>query len=255
MAVTGKCQINVSKENHNARLGGAYARDEFGSLILLHNGKIGGGKAGIGKNSFSKYFSGKAVPVNFDGRISDYYVIAELESDKFFEQLVFFINLVYNFKNQNDLLNKTQSASGYYDPKFESRESARRKSYHLKERIISPGADHAIIVNALLDWLTSLGYKAARDRFIDTYISDNGEITHIFEIKSKLNTQILYTAIGQLFYYGLNHKASLIFVIEKSISLKLIKELRKLNIYCLTFKYHRKKPMFQELTNLPCFGA
>jgi hypothetical protein len=64
------CEVNIPIEGINRRVAGAFARDEAGLVCLLHGGKVGGGKARVGKETFLEYFTdGRRVPVRWhDGQ-------------------------------------------------------------------------------------------------------------------------------------------------------------------------------------------
>src|ERR1700756_2502280 len=46
------CEINPPKGGRNQRCAGVFLRNSHGQLYLGHNGKVGGGKKGVGKNAF-----------------------------------------------------------------------------------------------------------------------------------------------------------------------------------------------------------
>src|SRR5687768_683081 len=52
------CETNLAFSGDVRRFGGAVARDERGRLHLMHRGKIGGGRKGIGGNLFLEHFRG-----------------------------------------------------------------------------------------------------------------------------------------------------------------------------------------------------
>lgn len=250
--VTGRCQINMSKKGLNRQVAGAFATDEEGRLFLLHSGKVGGGKKGVGKSAFTDWYPDKPVTVDFDGEKADYFIIAEPGSSGFFEQLVFFVKKVYEFKETADhtgiagLTNQERLLS--------NGESLFRTPYNLPERTVLRSADHARITNSLLETLKEAGFKAFRNRFIDTFImDDSGEITYIFEIKSRLTTQTLYTAVGQLFIYGLKHRAVYVVVLEETVPADLVEDLGKLKINCLTYRWLNEKPVFDGVLKLHSF--
>lgn len=53
------CEINIPLQGINRRIAGAYAKDKDDSIYLLHNGRIGGSKEGIGKTLFFNNYAGK----------------------------------------------------------------------------------------------------------------------------------------------------------------------------------------------------
>jgi len=53
------CEINIPREGVDRRIGGAFARDtDSGELFLVHSGKVGGGRAGIGMENFLDNYRG-----------------------------------------------------------------------------------------------------------------------------------------------------------------------------------------------------
>ena len=75
--------------------------DETGHTVLLHRGRIGGGREGIGKTSFMEWYSGTQVeffdPSHDDGEESAV-LVADLESSEFLIQLEAFVDAVHRFK-------------------------------------------------------------------------------------------------------------------------------------------------------------
>lgn len=246
--VTGRCQINMNKEGLNRSIGGAFAKDDRGRLYLMHNGTIGGGKKGISKNPFLDWYPAPLIEIDFEGAGAKYFIVAEFGSSNFFEQLSFFVHQVYDFKES--------SGSGPQNGKINSKqhkilkngESDLRNPYSLPERTVIPSADHARITNSLLGFLTDDGYNAKRTRQIDACIIDRQDtISHIFEVKSLLTTQSLYTAIGQLMIYGLKHSAKYYLVIEYTISSRLIADVTKLGITVIMFRWKNNEPVFDNI--------
>jgi len=52
-------EINPPLEGIYRRVAGVFAKDNKNRIFLLHRGRIGGGRKGIGQKSFYKYYSGK----------------------------------------------------------------------------------------------------------------------------------------------------------------------------------------------------
>jgi hypothetical protein len=59
--LTLTCEVNTLLRPSPKRLAGAFARDEDGRTLVVHTGKIGGGRLGIGKSSFWRLFPNKPV--------------------------------------------------------------------------------------------------------------------------------------------------------------------------------------------------
>jgi hypothetical protein len=58
------CEINPPHEGINRRVAGAFGRDERDRLYVLHSGKIGGGRPGIGMSLFWDNWKGETFASN-----------------------------------------------------------------------------------------------------------------------------------------------------------------------------------------------
>jgi hypothetical protein len=59
------CEVNPPRKGVNRRCAGILLRDSGGSIFLGHSGKVGGGRKGIGKNSFLENYRGKTQQVTW----------------------------------------------------------------------------------------------------------------------------------------------------------------------------------------------
>jgi hypothetical protein len=130
---------------------------------------------------------------------------------------------------------------------LENGESLLQSPYVLPERVVYRGVNHAIVVNELLRLIKRHTAFAYRNRFMDSFIVDQkGVCTHIFEVKCQLSPQSLYTGIGQLLIYGLNHsRAKRYLVIEEKHVEQVCEDLKRMNIHCISYTWKNKKPEIQ----------
>ena len=96
-------ETNIGLQDSPKSLGALYAEDgDTGSIALLHRGKIGGGGKGIGKNAFMRWYSGEMVhfvdPANSDNPETAI-LVTELNSDRFIQNIEFFVHAVRQFKS------------------------------------------------------------------------------------------------------------------------------------------------------------
>ena len=95
-------EVNPAIDGVNRRVNGLFAVDDkTGHTVLLHRGRIGGGRKGIGKTSFMKWYPGKKVkffdPSRDDGEELAV-LVTDLESSEFLIQLEYFVDAVHRFK-------------------------------------------------------------------------------------------------------------------------------------------------------------
>lgn len=235
--VTGRCQMNYSASGINNSVAGLFARDAKGTLFLLHSGKVGGGQAGVGKNAFADYYAGEKTLVIFDNQELEYYLVSSLTSRRFYQNILEFVTSVYKFK---DFIKSNKFGGTPIREKnpLKDGEYLGIKTYDLPPRTVVASNDHAVITNQLILELKAMGLHVKRDQFRDAYtLNRSEEIDRVFEVKSSLNRQSLYTAIGQLILHSLAYDSKKVFVIEKKFNSDLVDDLRKLLISCVFYKW------------------
>ena len=95
-------EVNPAINGVDRRVAGLFAvDDETGHTVLLHRGHIGGGREGIGQESFMEWYTRRRVkfidPSRDDGE-EQAILVADLESSGFLVQLESFVDDVHRFK-------------------------------------------------------------------------------------------------------------------------------------------------------------
>lgn len=193
-------EINFSNEEINRRISGVFAREDNENILVLHRGKIGGGRPGIGKKYFTNNFRGDFVNAIDGNRESTFCVVGELNSPHFPKQVANFIKEIYRVKKliKNPEVNNFDSLNDF---KFTSEHSGTSHTKNMGKRTIE--RTHGIVVNSLADELKDLGFKVANDRNRDLFTHNRNRIKNLFEIKTNCNTQSSYSALGQLLIYSI----------------------------------------------------
>jgi len=94
-------EINTPIEGYTKRVGGLFAQDEqTNGYYLLHRGKIGGGKPGVGKGKFRDWYQAEKWVVATDdaGNRDKVIKVAPLDRENILQQLTEFIKAVAKFK-------------------------------------------------------------------------------------------------------------------------------------------------------------
>lgn len=92
------CEINFTYEGGDRRVAGAFAKDDDGKILILHRGNIGGGRKGVGKNSFLESFGGDSIQAMDGGRPTFFCFVAKLRDPSFQDQLSAFVHEVSRIK-------------------------------------------------------------------------------------------------------------------------------------------------------------
>jgi len=146
------CEINPPYEGINRRCAGIFVRDEAGKIYVAHTGKIGGGRAGIGRSGFLKFYrrQGPDTLLWPDGVATDVIVIGQIDSEKLLAHVVHFVREVERFKSAMSGKQKVIPASPEFtfNPEF----AGLRKSYHLDQTVESR-CDHGLVISTLAEQL------------------------------------------------------------------------------------------------------
>lgn len=95
------CEVNSPLEGVNRRIGGCFAREiESGHTLVLHRGKIGGGRAGIGPDAFWDSYEGAEIVADDGGENRRLALVTDLNSDEVQGDVSEFVRTVERVKRE-----------------------------------------------------------------------------------------------------------------------------------------------------------
>jgi len=225
-------ELNPPREGVNRRTAGVFLED--GSRVFVaHSGKVGGGKKGIGKDSFMRWYDGKTVSVVWpDGEENDLVVIGCVESPELPSQVARFVHKVREFKSGGEPTGGNQSDAGdgvFFTPEFRGR--VLRAAVGARDVECS----HGHVVDAL-KLLFDEDYLVGNDKQRDLYCAlAGGKPTALFEVKTDASTSAIYQAVGQLMVHGANDEVCVAVLPDEPIG-RLSEALRRLDIEVLVYQ-------------------
>ena len=249
-SITG--EINFPFEGINRRTAGAFAEDNNGNILVLHRGKIGGGKKGIGKDNFINHVRGVDFVTAIDGNIeTEFCLIGELNSKYFSKQVAIFIKEISRIKRNlenEDSISDIKNALNNFN--YTSEHSGQSTSKSQGDRIIN--RTHGIVVDALAKELEKRNCKIGSDKNRDLFVHEGTEITMLFEVKTNNSIQDICTAVGQLIVYSIpvKNKPKLVMVFPKPLSIGVTDRLLQLGIVPLYYSWVNEIPTFVKLNNI-----
>jgi len=235
------CEINLFKGKYR-RTQGAVAIDENGKLYLLHRGRIGGGREGIGKALFMENFNGEWETVRDGDSTVQMALIAAFDSERFPQQVANFVNEVERIKNIKSIkIKPTLDVEAIFKEEF----SGIKKISQIHE--IEAKCDHGLVVNSLAKKLKYEGFTVGNRAQMDLYIvGKNMKIEALFEIKTDTTIQNCYNAIGQLLFHSCKFRAKpvMIAVFPSTLGKNHKAVFEKLGINILTYRWVNNQPCF-----------
>lgn len=239
-------EINFPYKGINRRVAGVFAQEEDGNILVLHRGKIGGGRKGIGKNLFKDNFRGDFIYA-FDGdRETEFCLVGELDSKHFSRQISNFIYEIHRVKYfEPDLDFDNLGDFSYTDEHFGVSVTERNDPVIIERT-------HGIVVNALAEEFKKRRLNVGNDRNRDLFIHKQGQIKTLFEIKTNSSTQSLYSAVGQLLLYSIPIKndVKLVAVLPDKLSESVNKKFIALGINILYYEWNNGEPIFIGINDL-----
>lgn len=219
-------ELNTPYKGRNDRVAGFFARDEqTGIVYLLHSGKIGGGRKGVGRNAFLAWFNEELhVAADIDGNERAGVIVMPVEGEMAVQSLTRFIDHVSMFKQQvrtgmmetRDFKKREAEYKDFYQESSGRRKGRRKSSFDYF-------SNHGLVVDALKEWRESKGLSASekirKNQLIDLGVFTNGKLSELYEVKTSVDRQCLYSAIGQLVVHSADKECRRTLVVPKIDSL------------------------------------
>ena len=197
-------EINIPTDSNSARVGGFFAEDtDTGDIYLMHRGKVGGGRKGIGKSAFLVWSKAKLVEVSgAEGAVQKGIAVGRIGDDNLVERIRAFVRSVQDFK---DKAAAGETKTPYFEQRikefYKYRKEFSGKKKGTRSSLFEYVTYHGDIVQAIYEERST---RAAQDEgifnsnLIDLFVKKAGVVSEIYEVKTGVGRQALYTAIGQL---------------------------------------------------------
>lgn len=191
------CEINFPAGCQDGKTGGIVAEDGRGDVYLLHRGRIGGGKKGIGLNFFRRFFRGVWTTVNDGDTLVPALVVGRFKSSLLARQVALFVTKVELLKR--NLPGQARMALELEETAF----SLDRVGMALQEQAatLDSRCERELAIIDLARQLQVGGCKTGNQGQHDLLIrSANGKTTHLFAVAPDIGEASLQEATGRLLW-------------------------------------------------------
>lgn len=237
-------EINIALDTNSRKVSGFFARDpETDIAYLMHDGGVGGGKKGVGKDAFLAWSNLLQIEVHEEGRQPrSGIIVAPLVASSLDGAITQFVTKVSEFKRavrQGVGVSDDEVPAGGlgYDDYFRESTGLRKGQ---RQRHFEYITRHGDIVDALQRWARREFPKGrvVKDRYIDLGIEKDGQLLCLFEVKTSTARQVMYTAIGQLSVHAPRHRVARYVVVphDEPISADIQKCLGRLDTNVLRYE-------------------
>ena len=190
--------INFPWQGIDRKTGGAFAKDAWGNIFVIHRGKIGGGRKGVGKSLFEHNYRGVWSFMEDGDSITQVAVIGALNSGRFALQVSLFVKKVEKLKLKPAEVNSPQIEIDFSEISFREDYLGKAPSEAGDEVFTACDGDLVLmsLANLLFRWKYRIGNDAHRQLFLIS--PSNGKISHNFEVLSDINEKSVMAAAGKL---------------------------------------------------------
>lgn len=244
------CEINFPLTGIDRRFGGAFAADPGGQLLVVHRGKLGGGRVGVGKRLFEERYRGVWEEMDDGGQRTAIAVVGLLHSERLARQVAQFVRKVARLKGT------AAPPSFQGELAFEElavREELIGERYHDQEPETGARCDHGLVVSDLAAAVKARGFRAGNDGHRDLLVLDRrNRIGAVFQVLPDMTPGRLHAAATRLLLSGLSlpDNPRLILALPGPPDNTLRDKLRRLNIDLITYAWQGDRALFAGLAAL-----
>ena len=243
-------EINTAYEGRNDQVAGFFARDnDTGIIYLLHSGRVGGGKKGVGKTAFLAWSAQLLIEaIDLSGEIREGVLVMPIEGTAACHSAIRYIDTIARFKQAvregeidlPELQQKQAELKDFYAESHGSRKGRRSEKIDYLSR-------HGEIVDALHAWRSAnvlpKGGRLVKNVKIDMGVAIGHELIEVFEVKTSTARTDIYAAVGQLMVHGTADNCRRVIVLphKESIASDLKNALQRLGIELVCFNLDENK--------------
>jgi hypothetical protein len=240
-------EINFPWDQIDRKTGGAFAEDAWGNVFVIHRGKIGGGKKGVGKSLFEQNYRGVWSFMEDGDSISQVAVIGNLKSARFALQAAQFVKKI-------EIMKLSAAASVQTEMDFSEitfREDLIGSTIPLPEDEIVSACDHDLVVGELAAVLKRQKVKIGNDSESELFAVDTSKnrLSHIFEVLTDAKEKSNLAAAGKLLLRtsAASPNPLPVLVLPEYRLNFYEQELKRLNVFVVGFHWQNEKAVFQGL--------
>lgn len=205
-------EINVPVEDINRAISAFYAEDsDTKEIFLLHRGKVGGGRPGIGKNAFTAWYCGGIASVDeIHGRTTEAFLITSLGDPHMADNVADFVKAVSVFKSTvTSAQQRPEQGNGNNNTAHDFHDEFSGKKNIPSRASTTADCNHGRVVTALKRHLEAQhkgpSHRLINTKKIDLALMKSSQLLHVWEVKTDISLQNLYTGIGQLIVHTMGH--------------------------------------------------
>jgi len=243
-------EINFPWEGIDRKTGGAFAEDAWGNIFVIHRGKIGGGKKGVGKSLFEHNYHGVWSFMKDGDSITQVAVIGALNSSRFAMQTALFVKKIEKLKSA--ATSSPQTEINFSEITFREDLVGAVPSPNVRE--IFTACDRDLVVTSLANLLMHWKFRVGNDTKHQLFLIDpsKNKISHVFEVLADIKEKSVMAAAGKLLLKSTVDEGNPlpIMVLPEDGINAYTQELQKINISVIGYRLEGEQIIFPDLEKI-----
>lgn len=243
-------EINFPWKGIDRKTGATFARDAWNRVYVIHRGKIGGGKKGIGKSLFEENYRGIWSWMEDGDSLSQVAVIGELGCSRFALQTAQFVGKIERLKSSASC--STQTLLNFSDVSFREELIGSPPLLSADEEICS--CDHDLIISHLAALLRRWKFKIGNDANIELFLippgSDN--ISHVLAVCDNSSEKNVLAAAAKLLLqksFQAGHPSAFLIMPEGEMN-RYVQSMQRIQIEVLGYRVEDERIIFPDLEKI-----
>lgn len=240
-------EINFPWAGINRKTGAAFAMDARNHVYVVHRGKIGGGKKGVGKSLFAENYRGMWTWMEDGGITSQVAVIGALGSSRFALQAAKFIEKIEKLKSTASF--SLQTSLNFPEVSFHEELVGKPPSSFPNHEICD--CDHDLIIIHLATLFRRRKFKIGNDANIELFLMhpDSARVSHIFAVSDGQSEQSVLAAAAKLLLQKsdlADHPSAILMMPEDKVT-SYVRQMQRIGIDVSGYRLEGEKIISQDL--------
>lgn len=240
-------EINFPWAGINRKTGAAFAMDALNHVYVVHRGKIGGGKKGIGKSLFAENYRGTWAWMEDGDITSQVAVIGALGSNRFALQATKFIERIEKLKSRASF--SLQTSLNFSEVSFHEELVGKPPSSSPNHEICD--CDHDLIISNLAAHFRRRKFKIGNDANIELFLMhpDSARVSYVFAVSDGQSEQSVLAAMAKLLLQKsdmADHPFAILMLPEDKAA-GYVRQMQRIGIDVSGYRLEGEKIIFQDL--------
>lgn len=240
-------EINFPWAGIDRKTGAAFAKDAWNHIYVVHRGKIGGGKKGIGKSLFAENYRGIWAWMEDGDALTQVAVVGMLGSSRFAMQTTQFVGKIEKLKSTASF--SPQTSINFSEVSFHEELVGDPPSSFFHQDACD--CDHDLVISHLAALLSRRKLKIGNDANTELFLIQpaSDRISHVFAISEGVSEQNVLACAAKLLLQKSDmtgHPSAILMLPEDKVNV-YDQQMQKIGIDVFGYRLEGERIIFPDL--------